>query len=330
MLPRDMVESAARGPQPNTAPEPPPAPPADPYGAQTFDQGQWDAVWGGTTALDDAGSANQRAWEYARSSQSYDAVRFQHTPGEGTDELRDIMRRLESAPPIDEVRGDLLNLALITGDDPDGMEAQYERFLQQRAGDIARGSYVPLDESMHPEFMGSPDQLAYGRIVGDVSGLNPGLASLLNPTGGMPGAGNEAYDDFGRNSSLGMWGTQHDAMGYLRHNMGIGPGYRVLDDPSPGDGPEGPMSGQWTGAKFWSNADGEGLGSGSFSEFGKRFILDGGHPDQREWTPDAPSPSPSPRPNGAPTSVPARTFDLTPKLTAIQDAIARVRANLGA
>ncbi len=140
-----------------------------------------DHILNGTGAAADPQRANDQAYAQARSSASYQNVRFTTTPGEGTPELAEVMRRLQAAPPLEAAKGDLALMAVLTGDDPDALNEQYERFLAQREIDVARGNYVPLNEPVHPDFLASTEQLAYGRVVGDSIDMNPALAALLNP-----------------------------------------------------------------------------------------------------------------------------------------------------
>ncbi len=61
--------------------------------------------------------------------------------------------------------------------------------------------------------MGSTSQLRYGKVVGDVFGVDPMFGAMLNPTGGLVGPDNKALD--GDSTALGYHGVVHDAAGYL-------------------------------------------------------------------------------------------------------------------
>jgi hypothetical protein len=201
-----------------------------------------------------------RAMALARSSRSEELVRHCTTPGEGTTALAAMMRRLQSAPSADDARSDLEALAVLRGDpDTTAITEQYERFLRMRSADLLRdGEFEALDEENHPTFMASPEQLAYGRVVGDVLGMDPVLASLLNPTGGLVGAGNMAVER-PRDSSIGTHGIVHDAMGYLTNHGYGGPGYDYLGDDAMGPilGTDNPLTGQESGTGFWGDYDGQ-------------------------------------------------------------------------
>lgn len=213
-----------------------------------------------------------RALALARSSRSEELIRHCTTPGEGTAAMAAMMRRLQAAPSAEDARADLEALAALRGD-PDATEIteQYDRFLRMRSADLLRdGEFEALDEENHPTFMASPEQMAYGRMVGDVLGMDPVLASLLNPTGGLVGAGNMAVER-PRDSAIGTHGIVHDAMGYLTNHGYGGPGYDYLGDDAmePILGAGNPLTGQESGTGFWGDYDGQsGAAQGSDAAFG--------------------------------------------------------------
>ena len=102
----------------------------------------------------------------------------------------------------------------------------------------------------HGEFMGSRSQLRSGAKVGEVLGVDPVFGSLLNPTGGLVGPGNNAFDL--NDSAVGHHGAVHDAAGYLYNYHDTGPGYDYLG--TDGRDTSDPLSGQRNGIGFHREA----------------------------------------------------------------------------
>ena len=106
-----------------------------------------------------------------------------------------------------------------------------------------------LDTSKHGEFMGSNAQLRFGKILGDVFGLDAVFGSLISPSGGMAGPGNERIPFIEDGGAVATHGAVHDAAGYLYNCHGIGPGYDYLQS-EVGSDPSNPLAGQ-TNIKWW-------------------------------------------------------------------------------
>jgi hypothetical protein len=106
--------------------------------------------------------------------------------------------------------------------------------------------------------MGSASQLRSGNIVGDAFGIDPVFGAMLNPTGGLVGPGNCAFD--ADDCAVGYHGAVHDAAGYLFNYHRTGPGYDYLRKDQPRD-PGDPLSGQREGIRWWRSQTGEGSDS---------------------------------------------------------------------
>ncbi len=98
--------------------------------------------------------------------------------------------------------------------------------------------------------MGSTPQMRYGKVVGDAFGVDPVFGALLNPTGGLVGYGNIAYQP-ANDSAVGYHGVFHDAAGYLNSFHNAGPGYNYLGQED-GD-TSSPLTGQTSGLRYWSD-----------------------------------------------------------------------------
>ncbi|HIP23926.1 MAG TPA: hypothetical protein EYG79_10095 [Rhodobacteraceae bacterium] len=158
--------------------------------------------------------------------------------GEGTPELKDVIKKIEkglSGANRAEVLGEL---AEIVGEPPTtaDLDADYARFLilcKQRdaigkEGD--KGEIDPVDEELHPDFVGSHEQLMFGRVLGDALGIHEVFATLLSPTGGLVGPGNMLIGSIpsphlSPDNPVALHGTVHDAAGYLDSFHDEGPGY---------------------------------------------------------------------------------------------------------
>ncbi|GLR20175.1 hypothetical protein [Portibacter lacus] len=106
-----------------------------------------------------------------------------------------------------------------------------------------------LNTSEHPDFTGSNAQLRFGKILGDVFGIDAVFGSLISPTGGMAGPGNERVPLVEDGSAVATHGAVHDAAGYLYNCHGIGPGYDYLGR-EPGADTSNPLAGQ-TNMDWW-------------------------------------------------------------------------------
>lgn len=130
-------------------------------------------------------------------------------------------------------------------DDLAGFETQYHRYLELAED---RGPLDDLD-NLDPQYPGTTASLRYGSVVGEVLGIDPVLAALLNPSGGRVGGGNLSYPP-GDDDAVGYHGTFHDAAGYLLNSHGIGPGYDYLGREWFLD-ETWPLTGQLSGISWW-------------------------------------------------------------------------------
>ncbi len=75
--------------------------------------------------------------------------------------------------------------------------------------------------------MASTIQLRFGKVLGDVFGIDPVFGALLDPTGGIVGPGNVNLNPMG-SEVLRYHGIFHDAGGTLQEYFGIGPGSNTI------------------------------------------------------------------------------------------------------
>ncbi|NOR60928.1 MAG: hypothetical protein GQ535_00345 [Rhodobacteraceae bacterium] len=158
--------------------------------------------------------------------------------GEGTPELRDVIKKIEKGLSGANRTEVLTELAEIVGEPPTvaDLDADYARFLilcKQRDAigkEGEKGDIDPVDEKLHPDFVGSREQLMFGKVLGDALGIHEVFATLLSPTGGLVGPGNMligsvASPHLSPDNPVALHGTVHDAAGYLDSFHDEGPGY---------------------------------------------------------------------------------------------------------
>jgi hypothetical protein len=188
------------------------------------------------------------------SSIAADVASGQTIQAADTDLLADAMDVLADANSLPgDVNGALANIATARGLSLQQAQAQYERFLQLKGerdsiGQQNQQTPVP-DLGFSFDFMGSNVQLRYGKIAGDVLGLDPVFGALLNPTGGLTGPGNLSFN-LG-DTPLSIHGAVHDAAGYLFNYHNLGPGYNYLGTPDGINDTSDPLAGQINGVEFW-------------------------------------------------------------------------------
>jgi WXG100 family type VII secretion target len=174
-----------------------------------------------------------------------------HHQGENSQALNTTMESaLQQMRETGQIDEDTLNkLADLRGVDRVVFRQQYEKFANLWRNSPDKGD---INLNLHGDFMGSTVSLRYGRVVGDVFGIDPVFGSILNPTGGLVGPGSHAYwpDE---NDAIGYHGVFHDAAGYLYNNhQELGPGYNYLGrEPFVDTG--NPLSGQVSGIAWWSS-----------------------------------------------------------------------------
>ncbi len=127
----------------------------------------------------------------------------------------------------------------------------------------------PPLSSDNADFTASNAQLRFGKIVGDVFGIDAVFGSLVSPTGGMAGAGNSRVPGVGNDSPIAHHGAIHDVAGYLYNCHGIGPGYDYFQS-EPGAEPDNPFAGQtnmeWWIEEFKKSGNDEGFIGGNVSK----------------------------------------------------------------
>ncbi len=242
--------------------------------------------------------ANNPVFDESRMRTELKGSEFQgaHTP-----ELISAMETLYTNPKGDELKSALNTVAEVRGINSADMERQYNFAMDIRASgneyakleaerkgeDYINYDVSPdLDLEKHPNFTGSPGQLRFGKVIGDVFGLDPVFGSLISPTGGIVGPGNDGVSDRDQENSTVLHGAVHDGAGYLINAHGIGPGYNYLERGYEKLGPYDPNSGQASGTAYWAgrNVDeqilatggtyitniftGEGLGTNNIVESG--------------------------------------------------------------
>lgn len=218
-------------------------------------------------------------------------------------DLKDTTFPTDGDPKAQESLGDLMDilakgvtgearstamddLAALVGEPPSAadLDGDYGRFLVIRdqqetiGGDNNSGDVPDLDEDRHPDFQASRGQLLFGKALGDAFGIHEVFASLLSPTGGLVGPGNDFLPVEGvmdamhlsPDNPVALHGTVHDAAGYLKAYHNEGPGYNYRDDPIEGAItsavellPNGlqnmilPLTGQLSGIAYWTGEVGE-------------------------------------------------------------------------
>ena len=138
-------------------------------------------------------------------------------------------------------------LAKATGIRVDRWQSFFDRYTDLRQVAALRDSTGILPTSRHVAggFWGSPIQLRYGEIVSERLGqvgfaINKWEAILLNPTGGITGAGSMGIHF--QTGAVALHSVYHDAHGFLNTAFGLGGGYAQF--PHPGLFPGSPLSGQ--------------------------------------------------------------------------------------
>jgi len=118
---------------------------------------------------------------------------------------------------------------------------------------------VPNLKKSKWNFWGSIKQLQCGKCIIDCINekysynLHPIWGSLLNPTGGIVGAGNNELINRRWNSYISLHGCVHDACGYLLNYHNIGCGYNYLETYWTLFPKSSPMSCQFYGMRYWWN-----------------------------------------------------------------------------
>ena len=118
---------------------------------------------------------------------------------------------------------------------------------------------VPNLKKTKWNFWGSIKQLQSGKCIIDCINeeydynMHPIWGSLLNPTSGIVGAGNNELINRNWNSYISLHGCVHDACGYLINYHNIGCGYNYLETYWTFFPKTSPMSCQFYGLYYWNN-----------------------------------------------------------------------------
>lgn len=181
-----------------------------------------------------------------------DAFVGRRVQGENSPELNSLLESVLADDGSDPARlqANLDRIADIRGADRAAFRSQYATYQELQArSTLLGGPQDPIDLDRHGDFLGSTASLRYGSVIGDVYGIDPVFGALLNPTGGLVGGGNDAYNP-GDNDALGYHGIFHDAGGYLLNRQGVGPGYNYLGREDFND-QSSPTTGQVSGISWW-------------------------------------------------------------------------------
>ncbi|MBL1436810.1 MAG: hypothetical protein COB08_011520 [Rhodobacteraceae bacterium] len=210
--------------------------------------------------------------------------------GEGTPELKDLIKKIEKGLSSTNRTEVIEDLADVVGKPPSAAEldADYARFLilcKQRDAIGDEGGHAvpdPVDEEKHPDFVGSHEQLMFGKVLGDALGIHEVFATLLSPTGGLVGPGNDLIPGYvssphlSPDNPIALHGTVHDAAGYLDSYHNDGPGYNYMDSDFDAGlaatleffGAEAllPLTGQVSGIAYWTAEAGDEYVEARFDE----------------------------------------------------------------
>jgi WXG100 family type VII secretion target len=191
--------------------------------------------------------------------------------GEGTRELKNAMNAISNPNASDaEVKSALDTIAQVRGIDRAELDRQYEMFKELRA---KVGPVEQINPFFNGDYMGTRDQLRFGQIVGDATGLDAIFGALLNPTGGMPGSGDLAIPADG--SAIAYHSAFHDAGGFLYNHLQIGPGYNYLGLEHRST--EHFLTGQESGLRYWNSKIDDGIFTRTISNVfgsGSGFVVD--------------------------------------------------------
>jgi hypothetical protein len=199
--------------------------------------------------------------------------------GADSKELQDAMNTLwehRHDPNNPEVAAALQKLADARGRPLSEIQGEWGKYQAALAEQERIAAAKGLDPSqglnwMHPNFMGSTSQLRSGEVVGDAFGMDPAFGALLNPSGGLVGPGNNAFD--GDDSALGYHGAVHDAAGYLYNYHDQGPGYDYMG--LEGRDTSSPLSGQRAGISYWRDLVPDRSGGQKFTDAAGDTIIEG-------------------------------------------------------
>lgn len=174
-----------------------------------------------------------------------------HFEGENTKSLASAMnalRRALRAPEGQQVEGALAALAKARNRPLAEIKNEWQRTVTLHAQQKTNGYESNELSWAHLSYAGSTTQLRYGYVVGQALGIDAAFGALLNPTGGIAGAGNYGVD--GGETAMGYHAVVHDAAGYLVEAHRCGPGWNYLGHETR---PSGPLTGVRAGIAFFNS-----------------------------------------------------------------------------
>jgi len=115
----------------------------------------------------------------------------------------------------------------LAGMDPDSIAKLKEKAYEHP--EVARDSERAVKEG----YYGSAQHQQYGATVEALTGgvISAEEAMAMNPSGGIPGRGMEKVPIIGDNEAVVRHAMRHDATGFLKTRLGVGPGYATKTTP---------------------------------------------------------------------------------------------------
>lgn len=203
--------------------------------------------------------------------------------GNDTDLLRNAMITLYERPGGERLMKALQDVAAARSIPLDKAMVDFEKAMRLRDEGILyyqehHEDYDPRTDHPAPlltadniEFTATNAQLVFGKVVGDVFGIDAVFGSLMSPTGGMAGPGNERVIGVSDGSAVATHGAVHDAAGFLKNCFDIGPGYDYFNNEVGSDGTN-PLAGQ-TNIRWWiEQYEAKGIDRGMFEGTWQDFL----------------------------------------------------------
>ncbi len=188
-------------------------------------------------------------------------IEMQGAGAEMNELMEQLQYHLSGEDPDLDIDTIIAEIAELRGENFEDMMAMYEKAQELFELEGVQEWFTPINEDTHPDFLGSNSSLRYGKVVGDIIGLDPVFAALLNPSGGIVGPG-VVGSDMG-NEPIGYHGIFHDAGGWMFDALGesYGPGYDYTPDTNGAgwwpdldrDNDDGKLAGQTSGILMWNN-----------------------------------------------------------------------------
>lgn len=187
-------------------------------------------------------------------------IEMQGAGSEMNDLMEQLQYHLNGEDPDLDIETIIAEIAELRGESFEDMMAMYEKTQELYEIQGVQDWFKPIDEDLHPDFLGSNESLRYGKVAGDIIGLDAVFAALLNPSGGIVGPGNIGSEM--SNEPIGYHGIFHDAGGWMFTALdGFGPGYDYTPDTNGAgwwpdldrDDDDGKLAGQTSGILMWNN-----------------------------------------------------------------------------